>query len=130
MRSGPFSLAARWGGGVNASLGQFRRFPHMTAIRLGLGCERQPKVFILGLARKPLLLFRHRGGVRAEKGKAVESIAKQQIIQFSCLRLVDALPRFVEPLQGKGVIGESLVGTYVVRCKAHSLPRDLRSFFI
>ncbi len=101
----------------------------MTSVCLGVGCERQSKVRF-GLAQKPLLLFRYRGGVRAEKGKAVESIAKQQTIQLSRLRLVDALPRFVEPLQGKGVIGESLVGIYVVRCKAHGLRRDLRSFFI
>ena len=31
----------------------------MTAIRLGVGCERQSHV-LFGLARKPLLLFRHR----------------------------------------------------------------------
>ena len=62
--------------------------------------------FSFGLARKPLLLFRHRGGVRPEKGKSVESIVEYEIIQFSRLRLVDDLPRFVETLQGKGVVGE------------------------
>ena len=77
----------------------------MTSIRLGVGCERQSLV-LFGLARKPLLLFRHRGGVRPEKGKSIESIAEYEIIQFSCLRLVNGLPRFVEPLQGKGVVGE------------------------
>ena len=84
----------------------------MTAIRLGVGCERQSKVLIIGLARKPLLLFRHRRGVRPEKGKSVESIVQYEIIQFSRLRLVDDLPRFVEALQGKGVVGEILVRAY------------------
>ena len=78
----------------------------MTGIRLGVGCERQSKVLIFGLARKPLLLFRHRGGVRTEKGKSIESIVEYAIIQFSRLRLVDDLPRLVEALQGKGVVGE------------------------
>ena len=32
-----------------------------------------------------------------------------EIIHFSRLRLVDDLPRFVEALQGKGVVGEILV---------------------
>ena len=84
----------------------------MTAIRLGVGCERKSKVLILGLARKPLLLFRHRGGVRPEKGKSIESIVQYAIIQFSRLRLVNDLPRFVEALQGKGVVGEILVASY------------------
>ena len=61
---------------------------------------------LIGLARKPLLLFRHCGGVRPEKGKSIESIVEYVIIHFSRLRLVDALPRFVETLQGKGVVGE------------------------
>ena len=64
---------------------------------------------LIGLARKPLLLFRHRRGVRPEKGKSVESIVQYEIIQFSRLRLVDDLPRFVETLQGKGVVGEIVV---------------------
>ena len=81
----------------------------MTAIRLGVGCERQSKVLVLGLARKPLLLFRHRRGVRPEKGKSIESIVEYEIIQFSRLRLVDDLPRFVEALQGKSVVGEICV---------------------
>ncbi len=102
----------------------------MTSIRLGVGCERQSKVLIFGLARKPLLLFRHRGGVRPEKGKSVESIVEYEIIQFSRLRLVNDLPRFVETLQGKGVVGEIGVQSCLIRCKAHGLPRDLRSFFI
>ena len=77
----------------------------MTAICLGVGCERQSKV-LFGLARKPLLLFRHRRRVRPEKGKSIESIVEYEIIQFSRLRLVDDLPRLVEALQGKGVVGE------------------------
>jgi hypothetical protein len=57
------------------------------------------------------LLFRHRGGVRPEKGKSVKSIAECQILQFSRLRFVDAPPRFVETLQGKTEVGEIAVGT-------------------
>ena len=62
----------------------------------------QAHQFSIGLARKPLLLFRHRRGVRPEKGKSIESIVEYRIIQFSRLRLADDLPRLVEPLQGKG----------------------------
>ena len=102
----------------------------MTGIRLGVGCERKSKVLILGLARKPLLLFRHRRGVRPEKGKSVESIVEYAIIQFSRLRLVDDLPRFVEALQGKGVVGEIRVRTHTIRRKAQGLPRDLRGLLI
>ena len=80
----------------------------MTGVRLGVGCERQSKV-LFRLARKPLLLFRHRRGVRPEKGKSVESIVQYVIIQFSRLRFVDDLPCFIEALQGKGVVGEILV---------------------
>ena len=80
----------------------------MTSIRLGVGCERQSKV-LFGLARIPLLLFRHRGGVRPEKGKSIEGIVEYEIIQFSRLRLVNDLPRFVEALQGKSVVGEIAV---------------------
>jgi hypothetical protein len=42
---------------------------------------------------------------------------------------VNALPRFVKTLQGKSVGGEIAVQC-PIRCKAHSLPRDLRGFFI
>ena len=55
------------------------------------------------------MLFRHRGGVRPEKGKRVESIVEYEIILFPRLRLVNALPRFVETLQGKSVVGEIAV---------------------
>ena len=74
----------------------------MTGIRLGVGCERQVHILVIGLARKPLLLFRHRRRVRPEKGKSVESIVEHVIIHFSRLRLMDDLPRFVKALQGKG----------------------------
>ena len=43
------------------------------------------------------------------------------IIQFSRLRLVDDLPRFVEALQGKGVVGEILVPTYPIRVQGARL---------
>ena len=69
-------LVVRSDGGVHSPLGQFPRFAQMTAIRLGVGCKRQSKVLIFGLARKPLLLFRHRRGVRPEKGKSIKSIVQ------------------------------------------------------
>ncbi len=87
----------------------------MTAIRLGVGCERQPRVLIIGLARKPLLLFRHRRRVGAEKGKSVESIVEYEIIQFSRLRFVDDLPRFVEALQGEQAVAKVCVGGDIIR---------------
>ena len=92
----------------------------MTAIRLGVGCQRKPKVLVFGLARKPLLLFRHRGGVRAEKGKSVESIVQHAIIQFSRLRFVNDLPRFVEALQGERRVGEIVVRTDIIRGEAQA----------
>ena len=86
----------------------------MTRIRLGVGCERQSTV-LFGLARKPLLLFRHRGGVRPEKGKSIESIVESEIIHFSRLRFVNDLPRFVETLQGKGGVGEIVIRSHRTR---------------
>ena len=65
------------------------------------------------------MLFCHRGGVRPKKGKSVESIVEYEIIQFSRLRLVDDLPRLVEALQGKSVVGEIDVTAYPIRCEAH-----------
>ncbi len=104
-------------------------FAHMTGVRLGVGCERQSKV-LFGLAPKPLLLLRHRGGVRPEKGNSVASIVQYEIIHLSRLRLVDDLPRFVKMLQGKSEVGEIDVRSCSLRRKAHGLPRDLHSFLI
>ena len=73
----------------------------MTGIGLGVRCESQSKVLILGLACKPLLLFRHRRGVRPEEGQSIESIVEYVIIQLSRLRVVEDLSRFVETLQGE-----------------------------
>ena len=64
-------------------------------------------IVLFGFARKPLLLFRHRRGVRAEKGQSVESIAEYVIIHFSRLRFVDDLPRFVEALQGEQAVAKA-----------------------
>src|SRR6202035_3730145 len=101
----------------------------MASIRLGVRCERQSEVFF-GLARKPFLLFRHRGGVRREKSKSVESIMQYENIQLSRLRAVNALPRFVETLQGKCEVSEIGVRSYTIRRKAKSLPCNFRGFFI
>src|ERR1035438_2157492 len=102
----------------------------MSAIRLCVGCERKSDVFIIGLARKPLLLFRKRRRVRPEKGKSVESIAQRVIIHFSSLCPADGLPCFVEELQGKGVVGEVYVPRYKTWFKRHSSPTDLQRLFI
>jgi hypothetical protein len=45
-------------------------------------------------------------GIRTEKGQSIHSVAEYVVIAFSRLHLVNALPRFVEPLQGKGEVGE------------------------
>jgi hypothetical protein len=81
----------------------------MAAMCLGVGGERKSNVLISGFARKPLLLFRQRRGVRPVEGKSIKSIVDWKIVQFSRLRLVNDLPRFVETLQGNDVIGEILV---------------------
>src|SRR5271155_3477120 len=101
----------------------------MTSKCLGVGCERQSKL-LFGLARIPLLLFRHRCRVRSEKREGIKSVVDQEIIQFPRLRLVDGLPRFVEPLQGKGVVGEIAVGSYWIRGNARALSCNFRSFFV
>ena len=75
----PIFLAVRSDGRIHRPLGQFPRFAEMTSISLGVGCERQSHV-LFGLARKPSLLFRHRGGVPPEKGKGIESIVEYGII--------------------------------------------------
>src|SRR5947209_11832672 len=102
----------------------------MTSISLGVRCERQSKVLIFGLGCKPLPLFRHHLGVRAEKSKSVQSGREYVIIRFSGLFFVDDLPRFVKTLQGKGMVGEILIQSYFFRCKADALPRDLHGIFI
>ena len=103
----------------------------MTAIRLGVRCESKSKVLIFGLTRKPLLLFRDRRGIRPEESKSIETFVEWIIIHhFSRLRLVNDLPRLVEALQGKGIVGEIPVHTDIIRRKAHGLPRDLRGFLI
>ena len=53
-----------------------------------------------------------------------------QIIAFLRLHLVNALPRFVEPLQGQGEVGQIGVSNWIIRCESQGLPGDLRSFFI
>jgi hypothetical protein len=89
----------------------------MTGVSLGVGCEREPNVFIFGPAPKPLSLFRHRRGVRPKKGKSVESIVGDPVIQISHQRHVDDMPRLVEVLQSKKIVGEIRVrGSYIIRC--------------
>src|SRR5580700_7177931 len=102
----------------------------MTAIRLGVGCQRKALVLIFGLARIPLSLFRHRVGVRPEEGKSVDSIVEYVIIQFSRLRLVDDLPRFIETLQGEQAVAKTYVGCGTIRGEAETLAMRLRSSLI
>ena len=66
----PIFLAVRPYGGVHSPLGQFPRLGNMSAIRLGIGCERKTLILVVGIARKPLLLFRHRRRVHPEKVQA------------------------------------------------------------
>src|SRR5450759_2472021 len=98
----------------------------MTDIRLGVGCERKPPVLVIGLARKPLLLFRHRRGVRPEKRKSVESVVEYRTIHFSRLYLVDDLPCLVEALQGEQAVAKVCVRA-TIRGEAKALAIRLRS---
>src|ERR1035441_1264789 len=116
-------LAVRSYGGVHSPFGQLPCLGKMTAIRFGIGCERQSCV-LFGLACIPVLLFRR------EKGESVESIVQYEIIHFSRLRLVDRLPRLVEALQGKGIVGGIRVPTYSIRRETHGLHTRLRGFLI
>ena len=86
----------------------------MSCIRLRIGCERKAGV-LFGLAREPLLLFRHGRKICAKKTQSIEIIAEYYIIQLSRLRLLDCPPCFVEQLQGelavdKGCVREAVVG--------------------
>ena len=74
------------------------RLAQMTCVGLGIGSERKPQVLNLRLAREPLLLFRHGRRICVEKGQSVKRTMEYGIIQFLCLRLVDDLLRFFEPL--------------------------------
>ena len=56
----PSFLAVGADGGIHGLLGQFPRLAQVTGIGFGIGGERKPDVLVIGLARKPLLLFRHR----------------------------------------------------------------------
>src|ERR1700674_1650876 len=51
-------------------------------------------------------------------------------IEVPRLRVMNGLPRFVEPLQGKTVVGERAIQIHSIRCKAYGLPRDLCVFLI
>ena len=55
----------------------------MTSVSFGVGCERKSIVLRVWLTFEPLLLFRHRRGVRPEKGETVDNIVEYVIIQFS-----------------------------------------------
>src|SRR5580698_2481370 len=101
----------------------------MAGIRLGVRRQGQPKIFILLLARIPLLLFRHAGGIRLEKGQTVESIAEYEIIRSARLTFVHQLAGLAETLQGQEVVRTILVGDSSIRSRP--LPGvDLLSFFI
>src|SRR5882757_2915789 len=102
----------------------------MTGVSLSVGCEREPNVLIFELSPKPLLLFRHRRGVRPEKGKGVESIVGDPVIQISRQRPVDDMRRLVEALQGKNIVGEIRVRKYITRCYGQRLASDLSGFLI
>jgi hypothetical protein len=115
--------------GVNSPLGQFPRLAKATNKSLSIGCERKALVLVIGLARKPLLLFRHRGRIRAEEGKNVKIIVDSAAIHVAYLRLMDDLLRFVKPLHGKGVAGEIVVYSLSFRCKTQGSLRDLYGLF-
>src|SRR5580704_10791194 len=96
----------------------------MAKIHLGVGCERKSFVLEIGLARKPLSLFRHHSGVCTEKGKRIENAVHRIIIQSSRLRLEHKLACFVEVLQGKRKIAEIYVHRYIIWCEAQTLSSD------
>lgn len=72
----------------------------MTSVCLSIRRERKPEENS-GLARELLLLLRHGWSVSLKKVQCIKSISKHKIIQLSLLRLLDRLPRFVEPLRGE-----------------------------
>ena len=102
----------------------------MADVALGVRGQCQSEVLIFGLTRKPLLLFRHASGIRAEKGERVPGKPQLEIITFFRLCLVDDLLRLVEPLPGNRVGGEIRVPTMKVRGKKLGLPGGLGGFLI
>jgi hypothetical protein len=81
----------------------------MTRVCLGVGCERKPKVLVLGFARKPLLLFCHRWGIRPQKSQSIDIDVLYVIIPLSRLRLLESLLHFVESLQGEQACSEAII---------------------
>src|SRR5580704_4384696 len=65
---------------VYRALYEFSRLGDMANKSFGVRCERQSEVLIFGLACKPLLLFRHPGGVRAKKRESVAGIPQLENI--------------------------------------------------
>src|SRR5580658_4287406 len=101
----------------------------MSPICLGVGSERQSPV-LLGLTRKPMLLFRHPRRVRPEKGKSIDSIVERRIIELLRLRLPEDLPCLVETLQGKQVVAEISVHFSYSRLETERLVCNLSSLLI
>ena len=102
----------------------------MTCVRLSVGGERKPEVLKVGLARKPLLLFRHRRGIRREKRQSIEGVTGYEIIQLSHLRLLDGLPCFAEALQGEQAVGNVFVRAHIIRGEAEAFAAGLRALLV
>ena len=99
----PFSLLSARTAESTARLVSFSRLSQMTGIRLGVGCRAKVPCSHFGLAREPLLLFRHRRGVRCRgRPERRERCVNTEVIAASarCASL-NHLPRFVESLQGE-----------------------------
>src|SRR5262245_28219268 len=102
----------------------------MTSVCLAVRGERNPEGLMLWLACEPLLLFRHRRGIRPDNSRRIESIVEDDIIQFSRLRLLDDLPRFAEVMQGEQAVAEVLIWADIIRVKAEACSMRLRGLLI
>src|SRR5215469_173468 len=127
LRHCPRLLAVGTNCRIYRSLGQLARFPQMTSVCLGVGCERKPNVLFRS-APKPLLLFCYGRRIPAKKIQSIEGIVKHEIVLVSRLHLLDGLARFVKPLRSKQAIEDVTVCVDIVRVEPQVLAIRLCRF--
>src|ERR1700674_2277690 len=81
----------------------------MTGVRLGIGRERQPIVFIFTPAFEPFQLLRHTPGIIGEKSHRIESISKDVVVKFRRLGLLERLLGLIQVLPAQEIIGERFI---------------------
>src|ERR1700687_3020543 len=100
----------------------------MTAIRFGVRGQCQCKI-LFGLARKPLLLFGHCGGVGVEEGQSVKDIMEYEVVLL-WRGIMNCLPGSIEVLQSQLVVSKIGVRSGPIPAKRQALLRDVNGLFV